>query len=341
VEILNRANRYYSIWEWIVSLSCRVHPWMFISAVFFGVCARLGVLVGFIATIKAAIWIINPESFPSSVIELFGLSQGQLYVVLVAVPCVCFLLKAFAQILHSRISLKLRSSIAQQLAVYSANQALVELPKACYMNLKDTSNLATKLRTDYTQLFTAQQLLINVIVLAFVLLLSVAIGLLLDRVIVTVLVSILLVLGIVFINYKHKKSLELTKSLLSSKDDETMTVRRFAHQIADNESIDGADEILHEFAGMVKRSQLYGQRFDSSSVLVMDVAQAFIVAGFLIILGAQGSDESRLTELALLAVLFRFLISYTQAIIQAIIKLSPYYSLLQKIKLELESRVRK
>lgn len=338
LNFIRRARRYSVTWLWLIRAVVKTELKLFISTILFGVVARLGTLVGFIVIIKAAIWILNPTTIPAVLYSTTNLSHSSVLLILVIAPGSVFLIKALAQTVHSRHSLMLRTSVANRLVVGAAHKVFANNDPQYFTDKTKSALVASDLKTNYTKLFVIQTLLNSAIILSFVFVLSLLIGLLLDWKIVTILMSFLTLLAIVFINYKHKKSLELTANLVEMKDKETMSIRAFVADLTDVESWndDGRNkENLQTISNNVGEIQFFAQKFEANSQLFMDVGQAVMMVTFLSLLIGQEGDGGRLTQLALLAVLFRFLINYMQAIVQSVIKLSPYYSFLKDLKKEL------
>ena len=337
-----RVGRYISAWSWLIKYNARQEPLLLLGALFFGICSRLGALIGFILSIRCAMWILNPDSIPGFLTGYLPKDPQMLLVALVAVPGAVFLGLAGAQIIQNTLGLKLRNTVAEDLAEKYTQTMLQDLSGAQLKERVRLSAIAAVIRAAHGKIVTIEALLINLLVTTLGFLLALTGGLLIDWFLMTTIA----VIGIIFSGttaiYRHLKSHVLTEEQESERLREQ---NELEHLVNLSRTVEAEDEIaakikddLPALLKTMSSQKSVDQKFNNQSTLIIDIGQAAIIVTFLsLLIESSGSAPERISMLIILALMFRFLSSYLQVITHVAIKLSVHYPFLVGLRTKLRN----
>lgn len=332
-----RIFRYVSAWLWIISRNAKLHPVLLILTISFGVSARLSTILGFVVSIKSAIWIFQPETIPPIFYEYLPVNQQTIFTVLILVPGLVFLLTGQLRYLHGNYALRLQTEFSN----YSAYEiSLINLNSKESYELNDTITyvkIASELKKNYAKLFALEIILLDLLVLVLVVIISLSIGLLINWFIVSIIMGLGFALISIFVWKRHqdRNNLELLEAELRQAEALSVAVLTSTPSLSDEKKVDVASKITHLIENISKIRGI-NQKFRTRSDLMMDMGQSMIVIVFLALLLNSSIQSMQVEHLVILALLFRFIISYGKAIVQAILKLSPFYKFVVAIQKMLE-----
>jgi len=326
----------------LIKYNARQEPLLLLGALFFGICSRLGALIGFILSIRCAMWILNPDSIPGFLTGYLPKDPQMLLVALVAVPGAVFLGLAGAQIIQNTLGLKLRNTVAEDLAEKYTQTMLQDLSGAQLKERVRLSAIAAVIRAAHGKIVTIEALLINLLVTTLGFLLALTGGLLIDWFLMTTIA----VIGIIFSGttaiYRHLKSHVLTEEQESERLREQ---NELEHLVNLSRTVEAEDEIaakikddLPALLKTMSSQKSVDQKFNNQSTLIIDIGQAAIIVTFLsLLIESSGSAPERISMLIILALMFRFLSSYLQVITHVAIKLSVHYPFLVGLRTKLRN----
>ena len=335
-----RVGRYISVWSWLIKYNAKKKPALLLASLFFGICSRLGVLVGFILSIRCATWILKPDSIPQSIAAYLPKDPQMLFVVLVAVPGSVFLGLAAAQIIQSTLGLRLRNSLAEDLAEKYTQTMLCGLSDEQLKDRAKLSVIAGDIRAAHGKIVTIEAMLINLLVTTLGFLLALTGGLIIDW----FLMMTVAVIGIAFSGstaiYRHLKSHVLTEEQENERLREQSEIEDLVNLSRTVEAQgDIAAKIKSDLPALLKTmssQKSVDQKFNNQSALIIDLGQAVIIVTFLsLLIENSGSAPERISMLIILALMFRFLSSYLQVITHVAIKLSVHYPFLVGLRAKL------
>ena len=338
-----RVGRYISVWSWLIKYNAKREPLLLLASLFFGICYRLGALIGFILSIRCATWILNPDSIPQSLAGYFPQDSQMLFLFLVAVPGAVFLGLAVAQILQSTLGLRLRNTVAEDLAEKYTRTLLDGVTGAQLKDRTQLSGMAADIRAAHGKIVTIEAMLINLLVTTLGFLLALTGGLLIDW----FLMMTIAVIGITFSGttaiYRHLKSHVLTEEQESERLREQSEIENLVNLSRTVESEDDiATKIKDDLPSVLKTmssQKSVDQKFNNQSTLIIDLGQAVIIVTFLsLLIENSGSAPERISMLIILALMFRFLSSYLQVITHLAIKLGVHYPFLVGLRTKLRDQ---
>jgi len=327
-----RLARYARTWLWIISRNANLYPALLFFTVGFGVAARLGTIAGFVISIKAAVWIFQPETIPPIFYEILPVDQRGMFAVLILVPGLVFLLTGQFRYWHSTYALKLQTAFSNHFArEISLNE--LELKTGAELSEKRTFVDATNnLRKNYAKLFAVEVMLLDLLILTPVIIISLLVGLFINWLIVSVIMTLGFVLIAIFIWIRHQDRNELERIEVELQEQQANSAKKLINLHAANTiNANGVNEkvnpapTISSMIEIMSRIKEANQRFRFNSDLAMDMGQSLIVIIFLGLLLNADIQSMQVQYLVILALLFRFIISYGKAIVQAILKLSPFY----------------
>jgi hypothetical protein len=287
-------------------------------------------------------WILNPDSIPGFLTGYLPKDPQMLLVALVAVPGAVFLGLAGAQIIQNTLGLKLRNTVAEDLAEKYTQTMLQDLSGAQLKERVRLSAIAAVIRAAHGKIVTIEALLINLLVTTLGFLLALTGGLLIDWFLMTTIA----VIGIIFSGttaiYRHLKSHVLTEEQESERLREQ---NELEHLVNLSRTVEAEDEIaakikddLPALLKTMSSQKSVDQKFNNQSTLIIDIGQAAIIVTFLsLLIENSGSAPERISMLIILALMFRFLSSYLQVITHVAIKLSVHYPFLVGLRTKLRN----
>ena len=260
----------------------------------------------------------------------------------VAVPGAVFLGLAGAQIIQNTLGLKLRNTVAEDLAEKYTQTMLQDLSGAQLKERVRLSAIAAVIRAAHGKIVTIEALLINLLVTTLGFLLALTGGLLIDWFLMTTIA----VIGIIFSGttaiYRHLKSHVLTEEQESERLREQ---NELEHLVNLSRTVEAEDEIaakikddLPALLKTMSSKKSVDQNFNNQRTLIIHIGQAAIIVTFLsLLIESSGSAPERISMLIILALMFRFLSSYLQVITHVAIKLSVHYPFLVGLRTKLRN----
>jgi len=327
-----RLARYARTWIWIISCNANLYPALLMFTVGFGVAARLGTIVGFVLSIKAAVWIFQPETIPPLFYEILPVDQQGMFAILILVPGLVFLLTGQFRYWHSTNALKLQTGFSNHFAREIILNEL-QLKTGAELSEKRTFvEASNSLRKTYARLFAVEGMLLDLLILIPVIIISLLVGLLINWLIVSVIMGLGFVLIAMFIWIRHQDRNELQRIETELQEQQINSSQALinlhtATKLNENGISEKANPAptINSMINSMSKIREANQRFRFNSDLAMDMGQALIVIIFLGLLLNADIQSMQVQYLVILALLFRFIISYGKAIVQAILKLSPFY----------------
>jgi len=326
-NVFDRVQRYICVWRWLLAYNIGLQPIAFGTTILFGICGRLGTLVGFALSVKCAAVILKPDLMPAMLAPYFPEDRQTLFLVLALMPGLAFGGGALAQIIHHSSILRLRNSMAEHLVLAITAKKLAKTSPEDLSHRSHVATLAAAMRTTHSDLVTIEVIMIKLIVTGSVLLLALIGGLLIDWRLMALVTSVGVTFALTTAVFRHMQSRDSNKHQRAVQASEKAKIKALAERVdAEAEPERNRDVILrglHDLVGTMSNVKSVDQRFNNISALILDLGQAAIIMTFLILL--IGSDEADMPMLIILVLIFRFFVSYLQTIAHAIIKLGPRY----------------
>lgn len=326
-----RFKRYASTWIWLLKQNFNLQPVSLILSIVCGVGARLGTVIGFIASIKIAVWLFQPDSMPEYLSNIADFNSIYSKAMLILIPGLIFLATAILQSYYSLLALKIKVYVSKELSIKYAKSILSLSDVNIFKDRSTIANITKELRKTHSQLFAVETMVINLLVLVPVLILSLIAGAWINIYIVGILLILGIVLCVTYVFQRHKdinsielKQLEIQSSIIEA------TNSILGIPLKKNDNASNNVEFLMGYENLTERvsmNQKLDHSFKSQSAFIMDLGQAIAVLVFLILLVNLGIN-SNLEYLVILALLFRFIIAYGKSILTTILKLSPTYKLI-------------
>jgi ABC-type multidrug transport system fused ATPase/permease subunit len=311
----------------------RAQPALLPVTILFGICGRLGTLIGFALSVKCAALILKPDLMFDVAEPYLPEDRQTLFLMLALIPGFAFGGGAIAQILYSTSLLRLRNAMAERLALQAADVKLKVLTPEDFDNRKPVTQVAADMRLGHGKLVAIEAMLVNLIVIASVLLIAFIGGLLIDWVLMSVITAIGMTFVLATAAFRHIQSHDTTRQQQQAQESEQSKIKALAGLIEPEAEVSENRETvglgLRDLAGTMSDVKSVDQRFNNVSTLILDLGQAVIIVTFLFLL--IGSDEAEMPLLIILVLIFRFFISYLQNIARTIIKLGPLYPFLVEL----------
>lgn len=327
---LERCRRYVSVWRWLLGCNLRAEPRLLVATIIFGMGGRLGTLVGFALAVKCAVFILKPELIPAIIEPHLPENRRHLFLLLAMIPGLAFVGGAIAQILFNSLILRLRNSMAERLSLQAAEIKLAALSARDLGKRELVTKVANRMRTGHAKLVSIEVMLVNLVVLGSVVLLAFVTGILIDWFLMSVVTSIGLTFSLATAVSRHLQGRDKTKQHKEAQASEKSQISAMADLVdANAEPVQNRQAVgqgLFNLAGTMSDVRSVDQRFYNISALILDLGQAVIIVTFLALL--IGSDESDMSMLIILVLIFRFFVSYLQNITHIVIKLGTHYPFL-------------
>ncbi len=324
-----RLTRYANTWLWLIRRNLKLYPTLLLLTVFLGVSARLSTILGFVASVKSAVWVFQPDTIPALFYEYLPVSQQIMFGVLILVPGLVFAMTGQFRYLQSNFALRLQTKFSNHLAY---EILMIDFSQKNNEELNNVTTYAVvvgEIKKNYAKLFAIETMLLDLLILAPVIIISLLIGLFINWLIVSVIMCLGFSLIVIFIWKRHHDRNSLEQMETTLREVEAASVSELTglsekNLKTDNHATDVKSKVLPliENISIIRGEQ---QRFRYNSDLIMDLGQSIIVVVFLSLLLYSDIQSMQVQYLVILALLFRFIISYGKAIVQAILKLSPFY----------------
>ncbi|MEZ5934510.1 MAG: hypothetical protein R3F54_21730 [Alphaproteobacteria bacterium] len=337
---LDRCRRYVSVWRWLLARTAKAEPKLLAASIICGIGGRLGTLIGFALAVKCAAFILKPELIPTIVEPHLPEDHRLLILLLATIPGLAFVGGAIAQILYNSSILRLRNAMAERLSLQAAEIRIAGLSAKELSKGKPVAKIAGEMRLGHAKLVSIEVMLVNLIVLGSVVLLAFITGMMINGFLMSVVTSVGVTFSVATAAFRHLQSRDTTKRQKAVQATEKSTIKALADLVdADAEPDRNRRAVgrgLLDLAGIMSDVRSVNQRFNNTSALILDLGQAVIIVTFLILL--TGSDGTAMPMLIILVLIFRFFVSYLQAITHTIIKLGPNYPFLVDLWLTLAKR---
>ncbi len=331
--LLERCSRYLSVWRWLVAWNVYAEPVLFILAVLSGIAGRLGALVGFALSVKAAAFILEPDLVFDFLLPYLPSERLNQLILLIMIPGLAFCAGALSQVFHNALVLRLRTLIVEPLVIEAAELRLSVLPPEGLGERQPVSQVAVEMRSEHGKLVTIETMLIKLIVTCAVVMIALLGGLLINWFLMSVIASIGIVFALTTAALRHLQSQDRTYQLKKLKETEQVKMKSLSDGGESSFDVGQRREMiglgLFELVGTMSRIKNADHQFDNISSLILDLGQAVIVVTFLILL--IGTDASQMSSLIILVLIFRFFISYLQTLALIIIKLGSLYPFLVEL----------
>lgn len=314
-----------------------------LAALFFGICARLGALVGFILSIRCAIWILTPESIPGSLKALLPGDPNMVFLALVAVPGAAFLGLAVAQVLHSNVVLKLRNAVSERLAAQFSELRLHETGEEQLKDRPTMSQMAADIRVTHGEIVTVEAMLINLLVTTFGLCIAFTGGMIIDWVLMGIIALVGVSFSVSMAIYQYTKSHAMAQEQENVRRQEKHEIEDFVNLSRsadpDLKILEEAQQRTPQMLQAMSHQKSADHKFTRQSTLFVDLGQtALIVTFMLLLIDYSGTAPERISMLIILTLIFRFLSSYLQVITHLVIKLGMHYRFVSDLRNRLQGK---
>lgn len=253
--------------------------------------------------------------------------------ILIIVPGVVFLATGFSRYYHSNNLVKLQVFVSDYLAKKISLKRFEKIIDKQSMNKKDLSKLTNDLKTNHAQIFAVQGMLINLLVLFPVIFISLLFGIIINWIIVISILGFGIILITIFILKRHKERYELEKVSASLQTEKTSSVKDLINTHSDTQKdIKIITTKIKTLTGSISSLKNTHEKFRLNSDLLIDLGQSMIVIFFLYMLLNVDLQTMKPEYLVILALLFRFIISYGKAIVQVVLKLNTLYKFVTDVK---------
>ena len=252
--------------------------------------------------------------------------------IMILVPGIIFFITGFLQYFHSNNALELQTKFSNH---FSQRSILNKLLRKTSTELSEKTTFvkaASSLRKTHAKLFTVQAMLLEFLVLVPVIFISLSVGLYINWIIVTVIIGLGAIFVTIFIWKRHQDRNKLEEADVELRKEQANALSQLVnlHSETNIETQQSTLKLdpsprLESMTRSISSIKHAHQKFKFNSNLTMDTGQSMIVIIFLTLLLSTDVQNMETQYLVILALLFRFIISYGKAIIQVILKLSPFY----------------
>lgn len=322
-------GQFLGVWQWYfreyVAMDLRMLAW----TITLGVGSRVGVLAGFIATIKSAIWIISPETLPPFVLNLIPKINNHLDLILIAIPGTIFLATGFCKYLYqNKLNTVQRSSgikafrrvVEQGARNTDTNQEKYSAPKPL---------IGTQARNTYKMIEMLTTRIIGIIVMSVVLCIVIAGGIFADWKIMITLIGVCSIAAFGFLLHDYNTNASRLIETEQQNDCDASTIAKinqaFSNPHADpRQNANFAYEVKPHLELWIQTRESNEHR-EADSNLKMDIGQSLLIMIFLGAISTSHSEGHDIAGIAILFIIFRFILSYALGITRDISKLTKYH----------------
>ena len=343
-SVSERLGRYLKTCLWLLRQNLIISRTKTFISLVVGIVARMGPLVGYLVAIRCAVWILAPETLPEAYANLFSplKSYGLYQAPLVVFPLLTFAISALAQRINYRITLDLKTGLAEMMARrYTSKFASKELPtfdpgEDVAENVRkrqanvDAKKLTTEYRTCHSRVYRSEANFLNLLLSAMTLVLALLAGLVISPYIIGPMMSAAVGLALVVIWRRHAGAQNLEQRRVSNRETE-LAIFAAAQEKAKGYFVDGykrndIDNLLSPLAAPIAQNYEEREEFRSTSSLAISIGQSAIIVVFLLVL-AQNPEafRSQLGQLVIAILLIRFSFAAIQTASTAAVSLSQDY----------------
>ncbi len=329
------ASRYITAWFWLGRYSAHSRLLLFLSVIFLAICGRLGLIIGFVATVQSVVFIIALPKIPIFAVQL-GIDNPKTFtMILVSLPALIFLIVAITQNLFERFAAKLKARISIDLAT----QKFRSLTLANEPAEKPTVAIqVAEYQKRFLAVYRVMTSFINSLVFGSVFILTVMVGIFINPLIMGSTILIAVFLGSIFLIKRHRESLlyESGGSLRTENIKQAkLAFQKHLKNLEDSENAyDAIQQASKQFNLATLNAQKSKESIQTQSKLLIDLIQAFVIFSFLYLVVGESVDTAKVGTLALLVLIVRFSVTYFQGLIKTILLLSKDYPLVVAMRLE-------
>lgn len=331
----SRASRYIIAWIWLGRYGAHSRLLLFFSVIFLAICSRLGLIVGFVATVQSVVFIIDLPKIPNFATQL-GISNPETFtIILVSLPALIFLIVAIAQNLFERFAAILKSKISIDLATQKfCSLTLVIEP----IEIPTVAIQVAEYQKRFLAVYRVITSFINSLVFGSVFALTVMVGIFINPLIMGSTILIAVFLGGIFLIKRHRESLLYESGGSLRTENIKQAKLAFQKHLKNNEDNENAYYAVQQASKSFNLATLNAQKSKESiqtqSKLLVDLIQAFVILSFLLLVVGESVDTAKVGTLTLLVLIVRFSVTYFQGLIKTILLLSKDYPLVVAMRLE-------
>lgn len=289
------------------------------QTVFYGAAVRVNAIIGFVATVKCVIWMADPESIPGLLARSMPAVPWFNEFVLVAIPAAIFLAQALLQSQHDKSSSCLQHLVANSLT----KMALVKTLEAADPQAGKTVRAEGEIQAlpkHYRNILVIEAKLLSVISMTLVLASVLMAGFFVHWKIMGVMLFAGLLCSLAFFIYQHRTSREKEDQVNKARDQESKALKNinnlFHQRSTGTEAPSAVSYPEVEWVGDLALSKIAEKSINAQSAFLMNLGQAAIVAVFLLTVLSMAMDDLSLGSIAILAIIFRFILGYALVIVR-------------------------
>ena len=331
------ASRYIKAWMWLGRYIAHERILIFLSTIFLAICGRLGTIIGFVATVQSVVFIIALPKIPNFVTQIGIDNPDTFSTILVAFPALIFLIVAVTQNLFERYASSLKAKVSVDLATQKI-QFLTSVNNHSDIPGPTSPVIVAEYQKRYLSVFRIMTSFINCLVFGSVFTLTVAVGVIINPLVIGATIFIAVSLGGVFLIMRHKESLSYEAGGAQRADEIIQSKNSFLEYLNKTENNNLGIKAIRNASQPFNLATERGQKSKESvliqSKLIMDMIQAFVILFFLFLIVGESVDTAKVGTLALLVLIIRFSVTYFQGLIKTILSLSKDYPLVVAMRLE-------
>jgi len=332
MTIWPRINRFVGTWYWFLVRNFNFNRVLFSATIATGTISRIGNLVGFIVTIRCAVWFLSYEKIPDLLINFVDayFYKGGINYFLGVLPPSIFLFFAILQYIFEHLSRLHKSEIVHEL---SLNNMLKISKKFRQSNESDANTIhavAHEYRVGNIKFYRIETFFIKLIVSSGVLGCVLLFGIIINPILVGSISAIGIIFGIfvMFKRYDDAQALELQKKEQNLEEIQAaQTIEKPLEEfIIGNKDSGFLISAAAPLKGVAAKARTREEVFKSGTLLVINVGQAAIILFFFLLLINGQNNDIRIGYLAAILFTIRFSLSLIQDIIALTIELSKNYN---------------
>lgn len=261
----------------------------------------------------------DPESIPSLLSRNMPAASWFLQSILIAIPASIFLVQALLQSQHDKSSSRLLHLVSNALT----KMALVKTIEAAGPQAGKTGGSEGEMQAlpkHYRNILAIEAKLLSVISMTIVLASVLMAGFFVHWKIMAVMLFVGMICSLAFFFYQHRTSRAKEDQLNKARDREALALKNiknaFRQRSAGPEatSVDPYPEI--EWVDDLALSKIAEKSIHAQSAFLINLGQAAIVAVFLLAVLKMAMDDLSLGSIAILAIIFRFILGYALVIVR-------------------------
>ena len=331
---MSKVENFFQSWQWFLGEYALRSPARVLATISLGLVARIGLLLGFLATVKSVVWATNPNSLPHQISSLIASDGIAIHFLLVGLPCSVFLTSGLSRYFFNKYTNQLQNEVAHNICVDI--YAPIRRPPPKNIGPNAHSNAAAFIKDCYRTAVALEMRLINMATMSCVLIIVITIGFMINWKVMSIMCVTAAISASLFLFRQHKAS-QLTQQLIThakskeisaTKKMQTLSMRDDENLLANKETLGLAREAISE----MQASKLVEKIEEYKSGLAMDIGQAALIGIFLFSIQQSFVKNGDLVWIAALAIIIRFILSYAQVITKDLAKLISQHQTLIKIR---------